>query len=66
MSKTIIDLIIISNGLSEKIVKSGAFEPAISDYKLVYYVLKLKSENSKPSFGKFKESLKDIFLEEYP
>ena len=33
-SKTIIDLIIVSNGLSEKIVKSGAFEPAISDHKL--------------------------------
>ena len=53
-SKTIIDLIIVSNGLSEKIVKSGAFEPANSDNKLVYCVLKLKSENSKPIYKDIK------------
>ena len=46
-SKTIIDLIILSIGLSEKI---GTFEPSIFDHKLVYCVLKLKSENSKPIY----------------
>ena len=71
-SKTIIDLIIVSNGLSEKIVKSGAFEPAISDHKLVYCVLKLKSENSKPIYkdvkmkGQFDQQLFQNTLEQAP
>ena len=71
-SKTIIDLIIVSNGLSEKIVKSGVFEPAISDHKLVYCFLKLKSENSKPIYkdvkmkGQFNQQLVQNMLEQAP
>ena len=72
-SKTIIDLIIVSNGLSEKIVKLGAFDPAISDHKLVYcLLLKLKSENSKPIYkdvkmkGQFDQQLFQNTLEQAP
>ena len=70
-SKTI-DLIIVSNGLSEKIVISGAFENVISDHKLVYCVLKLKSENSKPIYkdvkmkGQFDQQLLQNTLEQAP
>ena len=58
--------------MSEKIVKSGAFEPAISDHKLVYCVLKLKSENFKPIYkdvkmkGQFDQQLFQNTLEQAP
>ena len=58
--------------MSEKIVKSGAFEPTISDHKLVCCVLKLTSENSKPIYkdvkmkGQFDTQLFQNTLEEAP
>ena len=47
-SQTTIDLIIVSN--VKRISKSGTFEPAISDHKLVYAVLDVKRKKSEPSF----------------
>ncbi len=49
-SKTIIDLIVISEALTDKVAKCGTFEPAISDHKLVYCVLKIKSDHTKPLY----------------
>ena len=46
-TKTIIDLIIVSN--VDKILRSGTFEPAISDHKLVYAVINLRRSNPCPT-----------------
>ena len=45
-AKTLIDLIIVSD--TDKVERSGSLEPAISDHKLIFCVLKIKSVSSKP------------------
>ena len=45
-SQTLIDVILTSD--TSKILSSGAFDPAISDHKLVYAIVKLQRNREKP------------------
>ena len=45
-AKTLIDLIIVSD--TDKVERSGSLEPAISDHKFIFCVLKFKNVSSKP------------------
>ena len=45
-SQTLIDVILTSD--TSKILSSGAFNPAISDHKLVYVIVKLQRNREKP------------------
>ena len=46
-SQTLIDVILTSDNTS-KILSSGAFDPTISDHKLVYAIVKLQRNREKP------------------
>lgn len=56
-SKTLIDLIVLSDKIknSNKITRSGTFEPAISDHKLVYCVLNIQKIHNKPQLKHIKD-----------
>ena len=51
-TETLIDLVIVSNQIdrSGKISACGTFEPAISDHKLIFCTLNIKSSHEKPIY----------------
>ena len=60
-TKTIIDLIIVSN--VDKILRSGTFEPAVSDHKLFYAVINLRRSNPRQTIKTVRD-YKSLNLEE--
>eukprot|EP00794_Sanderia_malayensis_P004136 gene4136-4689_t len=56
-SETLIDLIVVSDNIrnSNRVTKSGTFEPAFSDHKLVYCVLNIQKIHSKPQLKYIKD-----------